>query len=127
MKINRNKNLLILYNLWKKLSKFSIAQKKILHAFSFQLCSTANSKFSFYVASLCETNCIKIQAISLVSKSIYFSRDYRDPFGFIYFQVNIRQRLKKKVQASLLFLQLRSLVQQQILGMLRDLILQILS
>ena len=31
----------------------------------FQLCSTANFKFSFYV-SLYETNCIKIQTISLV-------------------------------------------------------------
>ena len=98
-KINRNKNLLILYNSWKKLSKFSIAQKKVLHAsVSFQLCSTANSKFSLYVVSFCEINCIKIQTVSLVSKSIYFSRDYRDSFCFIYFHVNIRQRLKKKIK-----------------------------
>ena len=67
------KNLQILYYLWKKLSKFCNAQKKVSHAFSFQLCSTANSKFSFY-DSLCEINCIKIQTMSLVSKSIYFSR-----------------------------------------------------
>ena len=63
-KMNKNKNLLILYYLWKKLSKFSNAQKKLFHAFSFQLCSTENSKFYFYV-SLCESNCIKIQTISL--------------------------------------------------------------
>ena len=42
----------------------SNAQKKVFHAFSFKLCSTANSKFFFYV-SLCEINCIKIQTISL--------------------------------------------------------------
>ena len=65
MKMNKNKNLLILYYLLKKLSKFSDAQKKVFHAFSFQLCSRANSKFSFYI-SLCEINCIKIQTMSLV-------------------------------------------------------------
>ena len=64
-KMNKNKNLLISYYLWKKLSEFSNAQKKVFHAFSFQLCSTANSKFSFYV-SLCAINCIEIQTISLV-------------------------------------------------------------
>ena len=48
-----------------KLSKFSNTQKKVFHAFSFKLCSTANSKFSFYV-SLCEINCIKSQTIGLV-------------------------------------------------------------
>ena len=47
------------------LSKYSYAPKKVFHAFSLQLCSTANSKFSFYV-SLCEINCIKIQTMSLV-------------------------------------------------------------
>ena len=36
-----------------KVSMFSNAHKKDFHAFSFQLCSTANSKFSFNV-SLCE-------------------------------------------------------------------------
>ena len=48
-----------------KLSKFPNTQKKVFHAFSFKLCSTANSKFSFYV-SLCEINCIKSQTIGLV-------------------------------------------------------------
>ena len=47
------------------LSKYSYASKKVFHAFSLRLCSTANSKFSFYV-SLCEINCIKIQTMSLV-------------------------------------------------------------
>ena len=47
------------------LSKYSYASKKVFHAFSLQLCSTANSKFSFYV-SLCEINCIKIQTVSLI-------------------------------------------------------------
>ena len=64
-KMNRKKSLLILYYLWKKVSKFSNAQKKVFHAFSFQLCSTANSKFS-YLVSLCGIDCIKIQTISLV-------------------------------------------------------------
>ena len=43
-----------------------------------QLCSTANSKCSFQSLniSLRKNNCFKIQAISLVSKSIYFSRGY---------------------------------------------------
>ena len=63
--MNRNKSLLILYYLWKKLSKFSDAQKKVFHAFSFQLYSTANSKFPFYIL-LCEINCIKIQTMGLV-------------------------------------------------------------
>ena len=63
-KMNRYMNVLILYHLWKKLFKFSNAHKKVFHFFSFQLCSTANSKFSFYVW-LGEINCIKIQTISL--------------------------------------------------------------
>ena len=43
--------------------------EKSFPCFSFQLCSTENSKFSLNV-SLCEFNCIKIQTISLVSNSI---------------------------------------------------------
>ena len=39
--------------------------QKTFHAFPFQLCSTANSKFSLHI-SLCEINCIKIQIMSLV-------------------------------------------------------------
>ena len=53
------------YYLRKKLSKFSNAQRKVFHAISFQLCSTAYSKFSLNV-SLREINCIKILTISLV-------------------------------------------------------------
>ena len=102
-KININKNLVILYYLWKKLSKFFNAQKKVFYALFFQLCSAANSKFSFYV-SLCEINCIKIQAMSLVSKSIYFSRD---SLCFIYFDVIICQRLKKKFKLVEVFFQSR--------------------
>ena len=63
--MNRNKYLLILYYLWKKLSKFSNAQKNVFRAFSLQLRFTANSKFSFY-DSLREINSIKIQTMSLV-------------------------------------------------------------
>ena len=46
-KMNRNKNLPILYYLWKKLSKFSNEQKKVFYTSSFQLCSTGYSQFSF--------------------------------------------------------------------------------
>ena len=86
------KNLQILYYLWKKLSKFCNAQKKVSHAFSFQLCSTANSKFSFYV-SLCEINCIKIQTVSLVVLNLSILAEIFCIFP--YFDVIIRQRLKK--------------------------------
>ena len=44
----------------KKLSKFSSERKKVFHAFSFQLFSTANSESSFN-ASICEINPFKIQ------------------------------------------------------------------
>ena len=46
------KNLLILYYLWKKLSKFSSERKKVFHAFSFRRFSTANSESSFNVQLL---------------------------------------------------------------------------
>ena len=124
--MNKNKNLLILYYLWKKLSKFSDAQKKVFHAFSFQLCSTANSKFSLR-KTLWEINCFKIQTKSLVSKFIYFSRFC---LCFIYFEVIIRQRLKKKFKLVELFfsraneIKTCGLVQQMILHIFRDLILQ---
>ena len=45
-----------------------------LFELSFQLCSIANSKFSFYV-SFFEISSIKIKIMSLVSKSFYFSRE----------------------------------------------------
>ena len=45
--MNRNKNLLRLYNLY---YKFPNEQKKVFHAFSFQLCSTENSKFPVKVS-----------------------------------------------------------------------------
>ena len=64
-------------------------------------CSTANSKFSFYVL-VCEINCIKTQIMSLVSKSIYFSRD-----SLYFIDVIIRQRLKKKFKLVELFFQSR--------------------
>ena len=53
-KMNRNKKLLILYYSWQRLSEFSNSYKKskVFHAFSFQLCSTSNSKFPFYVPFL---------------------------------------------------------------------------
>ena len=59
--MNRNKNLLILYHLCNKLSKFSNAQKRfsMLHAISFQL-------LHFIFVSFCEINCIKIQTKCLV-------------------------------------------------------------
>ena len=44
--------------------KFSDTQKKVFLGLPFQLCSTANSKFSFYI-SLSEINCIKVHAMSL--------------------------------------------------------------
>ena len=92
--------MLILYYLWKKLSKFSIEHKKVFHALSFQLRSTANSKSSFSV-SLWKTNYFKIQTISLVSKSIYFSRY---SLCFIYFDVSFASYWKK-LQANWIFFQ----------------------
>ena len=80
------------YYLWKKLSKF-------FHAFSFQICSTVNSKFYFSV-SLFEINCIKIQAISVVYNPINFTRD---SLCFIYFDVIIRQRLKTSLSQLIFF------------------------
>ena len=124
--MNRNKNLLTLYYSCKKLSKFSSAQINVFHAFSFHFCSTANSKFSFCV-SLRETNCIKNQIMSLNSKSIYFGRY---SLCFICFDVIIHQQLKKKFQLVELFFshvnerRTCGLVQQLILGMLKDLIVR---
>ena len=63
-KMNRSKNLLILYYLWKKLSKFSIAQKRFSMLFLFNFVPQ-QILIIFYV-SLCEINCIKIQTINLV-------------------------------------------------------------
>ena len=124
-KLNRNKNLLILYYLTFQNSKFSNTQKNVSHAFSYQLCSTASSKFSLYV-SLCEINCIKIQAMSLVSKSIYFSGD---SLCFIYFTSSCTSDWKKFKLVELFFsrpneIKTCGLVQQLILGILRDPILQ---
>ena len=73
--------------------------EKVFRAFSFQLCSTANSKFFFYV-SLCKINCIKIKTISLASESVYFSRD---SLCFIYFDIIIHQRPKKRSKLIELF------------------------
>ena len=76
----------------KSFPSFPVHRKKFF--FSFQLCSTANSKFSFHV-SLCEINCFKIETMCLVSKCIYFNRD---SLCSIYFDGIIRQPLKKKVK-----------------------------
>ena len=62
--------------------------KKSFHGFSFQFCSTANSKFYFYV-SLCEINCIKIQTIGRLGSIL------AEILCFVYFDGIIRQRLKK--------------------------------
>ena len=48
---------------------------------------------NFLSVSLCEINFIKIQTMSLASKSMYFSRDF---LCFIYFDIIIRQRLNQK-------------------------------
>ena len=45
-KINRNKNLLIFYY-GKSFPSFPMHRKKVFHAFSFPLCFTSDSKFSF--------------------------------------------------------------------------------
>ena len=94
--------MLILHYLWKKFSKFPNAQKNIFHASSFQLCSIGNSEFSFCV-SLCEINYIKIQKIRLVL-NLSISAEI---FCFIYFDVVIRQLLKKKFKLLELFFQSR--------------------
>ena len=70
-RMNKNTNLLISYYLRKKLCKFSNAQK-VFHTISFQLCSTSNSKYSFFV-SLFEINCNKIQTMSLVLNLYIFA------------------------------------------------------
>ena len=51
--MNRNKKLLILFIYGKRFPSLPMNSKKVFHAFSFQLYSTANFKFSFNV-SLCE-------------------------------------------------------------------------
>ena len=93
-KMKRNKDLLILHYLRKKLSKFSNAQKKVFQAFSFQLCSTANSKCSYYV-SLSEINCIKILTMSIVWNLSILAKI----LCFIYFTSTFASDWKK-VQAS---------------------------
>ena len=105
-------------NYGKRLSKFSNEQKNIFHAYSFQLCSKANSKFAFNV-SLYEINCFKFETLSLVSKSIYFSWD---SLCFIDCDVIICQRQKKFKLAKLFFHSRES--RGLILQTLRDLILQ---
>ena len=72
-----------------KAPKFSNAQKEVFHAFSFRLCSTASSKFSFMFHFV---KLITLKSENKSSfKSIYFSTD---SLCFIYFDVIIRQRLK---------------------------------
>ena len=68
--MNRNKNLLILHYLGKTLSNFSDRQKNFSLLF---LLNPVPQKI-FFVVLLCEINCIKNRTMSLVSKSICFSR-----------------------------------------------------
>ena len=95
-KMKRNKKFANIILFMEKAFQVFQCTEKVFHAFCFQLCSMANTKLSLYV-SLCEFNCIKIQAIRirLVSKSIYFSKD---SFWFI-----IHQHLKKKFKLFELF------------------------
>ena len=120
-----SRKLLILYYLWKKFFKFSNAQKKVFHAFTFRLCSTANSKFSFYI-SLYEINCIRIRTMNLVLNLSILAE-----ILCVLFTVSHNlQRLKKKFKLVKLFfshtneIKSCSLVQQLILGILKDLFLQ---
>ena len=108
-------------NYFYRTSKFSDAKKKKILAFSFQLCSTANS---FYI-SFCEINLIKIQTMSLVL-NLFYER----LFVFYLLYVIIRQRLKKKFrlqQLNFFFSHANEIKMwscaKMILGMLRDLIL----
>ena len=48
--MNRNKNLLILFIYGKRFPSLPMNRKKVFHAFSFQLYSTANFKFSFNIS-----------------------------------------------------------------------------
>ena len=97
-KMNRNKNLLILLHyLWKKLSKL---QKKVFHAFSSQVCSTANSKFSSYI-SICDINCIKIQTMSLVLSSSILA----ETFCVLFTSRHNSLATEKKVQGGWTFFQ----------------------
>ena len=75
-KINRNKNLLILYYLLKKLSKFSNAQKKFSMLFLFNL--VWHFLFMFHFVKLIVLEFRNMSS----SKSIYFSTD---SLCFIYF------------------------------------------
>ena len=95
-KMKRNKKFANIILFMEKAFQVFQCTEKVFHAFCFQLYSMANTKLSLYV-SLCEFNCIKIQAIRirLVSKSIYFSKD---SFWFI-----IHQHLKKKFKLFELF------------------------
>ena len=64
--------------------------RKVFHAFSFQLSSIA---IFFFCISLCEINCIKIQIMSLVlNLPILFSRD---SLCFVYFDVSLSATEKK--------------------------------
>ena len=58
------KKMLILYNLWRKLSKFSTAQKRFTMLFLSYF--VPKQILSFLFVSLCEINFSKIQTVSLV-------------------------------------------------------------
>ena len=84
------------------LLKFCKAQKEVFYACFINF--VPQQVLNFVFVSLREINCIKIQTMSLVSKSVYFSRGY---LCYIYFDVIIRQRLKKKFRLVELFFQSR--------------------
>ena len=104
----------------KNLSKFPNKQKKFSMLFLFNFVPQQILNF------LCEKLFVKLIA-SRFRQKVYFSRFW---LCFIYFDVIIRQRLKKKFKLVELFfscgneIKTCGLVQQLILGMFRDLILQ---
>ena len=77
---NLNRNLLILYYLWKKLSKYCNAQEKVSHPF-----------FNFVPQQLIASKFRK--RVQFLNLPTCFSSD---SLCFIYFDIIIHQRLKKK-------------------------------
>ena len=88
---NLNRNLLILYYLWKKLSKYCNAQEKVSHPF-----------FNFVPQQLIASKFRK--RVQFLNLPTCFSSD---SLCFIYFDIIIRQRLKKKLKLVELLFQSR--------------------
>ena len=97
-KMNRYKNLLILYYLQKSFPSFPMHRKKfpMLFHFNFVPQQILNFLFIFYFVKLIP---LKLRQC-LVSKCIYFRRD---SLCFIYFDVVICQQLKKKFKPAEFF------------------------